>query len=866
MGDVDVASWQARGGRAAELAAQLLTFQRRHADRIREEFPDIPRRVSGYNLPALLPENGFHLARAVVGSESTLCLVLEATVELIDALPHRMLVALGFPDVFAAADRVPEVMSHRPVAVEGLDEGLIEDLRRTGLGGEKLALLPGGNGWLLVEFGARTREEALERSRAFARAMSGGPSAPAIRVVESREEQEHLWQVRESGLAATAHVEGRHRTWPGWEDSAVPPERLGAYLRDLRALFDRHGYRADLYGHFGQGCVHCRIDFELRTAEGIARFRRFLEEAADLVRRHGGSPSGEHGDGQARGELLARVFSPAMIEAHREFKRIWDPDGRMNPGKLVDARPLDADLRLGTRYDPPEAATWFQYPEDLGSFAHATLRCVGVGKCRKTDSGTMCPSYMATREETHTTRGRARLLFEMLEGDPLERGWRSEHVREALDLCLACKGCKAECPVHVDMATYKAEFLAHYYQTRRRPVSAHLFGRIGTWTRVIAALNLQGAANAAMALPGVSSLARHAAGIAAERRIPAFAPRTFRARFADRRRPEVSGGERVILWPDTFNDHFHPETLEAAVHVLEQIGCAVEIPRVALCCGRPLYDVGLLDEARARLQAILSALDQEIRAGVPVLGLEPSCVSVFRDELTNMFPRSEQAHRLKRQVATLGEFVDQRLERLRARPLSRHAIVHGHCHAKAIMRMDADRRVLDALGLRAQMLDAGCCGMAGAFGFEAAHYRVSMAIGERVLLPAVRSAPRDALVIADGFSCREQIEQGTGRRALHLAEVVAMALDRDPVGERVAVGHSTHLELVGDGAGSDTGAVAALARSGRPVIGAALVAGGLVLAWRVSQRDRRARSASGREARARVSSANRDDRAMDQLL
>ena len=584
------------------------------------------------------------MAQALVGSESTLALVVEATLRLIPALSYRVLVVLGYPDVFAAADHIPDVRAHKPVGIEGFDQGLVDDLNRLGLKQEYVDLLPEGRGWLLVEFGANSADAARSQADRFARTMRRSPAPPSVTVCDAAEDQHKFWELRESGLAATARVSGRNPTWPGWEDSAVPPERLGAYLRDLDALFRRHDYHADLYGHFGQGCVHCRVDFELDTAPGVARFRTFMEAAADLVHRHGGSLSGEHGDGQARGELLPRMFSPEMMQAFRDFKAIWDPGGRMNPGKVADAYPLDANLRIGTDYDPPAEKTWFQYPDDHGSFAHATLRCVGVGKCRKTDAGTMCPSYMVTREEKHTTRGRAKLLFEMLEGSPVEARWNSEHVHEALDLCLACKGCKGECPVQVDMATYKAEFLAHYYERHRRPRAAYAFGHIRTWARLAARLGLAPLLNTAAATPGLRHLARLAAGMSQARTIPAFAAQTFRQWFAARQPRPRGTGQTVILWPDTFNDHLHPETLKAAVEVLEHLGCVVVIPAASVCCGRPLYDFGLLSVARRRLATIMSSLEEEIRAGIPIIGLEPSCVSVFRDELVNLFPNTPNGH------------------------------------------------------------------------------------------------------------------------------------------------------------------------------------------------------------------------------
>jgi FAD/FMN-containing dehydrogenase/Fe-S oxidoreductase len=769
----------AEGGARAEIFRRLRAFQERYAEAIRREFPRIPRRVSGYNLPALLPEHGFHVGQALVGSESTLALVLEARVRLIPALPHRVLVVLGFTDVFTAADYVPAVMAHRPVGLEGFDDRLVDDLRRTGLGRGNLGLLPEGGGWLLVEFGANTSDEALARARDCAAAMARAREI-SVAVIDAAEDQQRLWDIRESGLAATARVPGKPPTWEGWEDSAVPPERFGGYLRDLDALFRKFEYDVDLYGHFGQGCLHCRIPFDLRSERGIAQFRAFVEEAADLVTRYGGSLSGEHGDGQARGELLGRMFSPEILQAFREFKSIWDPDWKMNPGKVIDANPLDANLRLGADYDPPAPATWFQFPDDGGSFTESTLRCVGVGKCRKSDVGTMCPSYMVTREERHSTRGRARLLFEMLEGDPLEAGWQSDAVHDALDLCLACKACKSECPVHVDMATYKAEFLAHYYEQHWRPRAAYAFGWVPTWARL--ASRMPRLANFAAHLPGLQRLARVAAGMAAGRRIPYFARQTFREWFLARPGLPAGTRPRVILWPDTFNDHFHPETLRAAVEVLEGAGFAVAIPREPLCCGRPLYDFGMLRTARRRLEAVMDGLEDDIAAGVPIVGLEPSCVSVFRDELHNLFPAREDARRLRDQTLTLAEMLRSHADRLPRLSLRRKAIVHGHCHQQAIAGLDADREVLDRTGLQYQVLDSGCCGMAGAFGFERSHYDVSMALGERVLLPAVRTAARDTLVVADGFSCREQIAHGTDRRALHLAELLHMAMYDSPHG------------------------------------------------------------------------------------
>ncbi|HEX5854032.1 MAG TPA: FAD-linked oxidase C-terminal domain-containing protein, partial [Thermoanaerobaculia bacterium] len=598
-------------------------------------------------------------------------------------------------------------------------------------------------------------------------------TAAGVKLYRDPNEEWQVWRLRESALGATAHVPGKPLTWEGWEDSAVPPARLGGYLRDLRALYEKHGYEGDFYGHFGQGCVHTRIDFDLETREGIAKFRSFLDDAADLVVSYGGSLSGEHGDGQARAELLPKMFGPELIEAFREFKRIWDPGGKMNPGKVVDAYPITANLRLQAAAKPAPLETRFHYREEGGGFPRAILRCVGVGKCRRLEGGTMCPSFMATREEKHSTRGRARLLFEMLRGQTIRDGWRSEEVRGALDLCLSCKGCKADCPVNVDMATYKAEFLSHYWSGRLRPRSAYAFGLIPWWAR--AASHAPGLVNFFTQTPGLSALARAAAGMAPERKIPRFAAQTFRAWFESR----VTSPESrppVLLFPDTFNNFFQPDTARAAVEVLESAGFRVTIPRSVLCCGRPLYDYGMLDLARRFLKRVLHGLRDEIRAGTPIVVLEPSCAAVFRDELAGLFPDDADARRLSEQTCVFPEFLRKKAPGFRPPPLARRAILQGHCHQRAIMTMTDEEELLRQMGIEVAIPEPGCCGMAGAFGFERGeHYDVSMLCAEKALLPEVRRASPETLVIADGFSCREQIRQGTPREALHLAQVLQMA-------------------------------------------------------------------------------------------
>jgi len=761
-----------RGGRQAEIHRALRDLAHRAAGPIRKHFPAIPRRVSGYNLPALLPENGFNVARSVVGSEGTCVTVLSATLRLVDSPPARTLLVLGYPDVYRAGDHVAEVMRFGPIALEGMDDRLVEDMRLVHMHSGDLGLMPEGHGWLVVEFGGADKREADDRARQAMDALKRLKDAPTMKLYDDRAEEQRVWKIRESGLGATAHVPNKTITWEGWEDSSVPPENLGKYLRKLRALFEKYGYECDLYGHFGQGCVHTRIDFDLETAPGIAKFRDFLHEAAHLVVSLGGSISGEHGDGQSKAELLPIMFGPEVMEAFRAFKAIWDPGNRMNPGKIVNAYRADENLRLGVDFDPPQPATHFRYPSDSGSFNRAVLRCVGVGECRKHE-GTMCPSYQVTREEMHSTRGRARLLFEMLHGGPLKGGWKSEAVKEALDLCLMCKGCRGECPVKVDMATYKAEFLSHYYEGRLRPLPAYAFGLIDRWARL--ASHAPRLVNGLLQAAPLSALAKSMLGMPRQRSIPRFATQTFRGWFA-RRGDGHADGRRVLLWPDTFNNHFHPESAIAATEVLEAAGCSAAVPNGQLCCGRPLYEWGMLDRARRYLRRVLDALDEDIRAGTPVIVLEPACASVFRNEMLDLFPSDEQAKRLSGQTFLLSEFLAHHAPGYTAPKLAGKALVHGHCHHKSVLGMSDEEAVLRGLGLELQMLESGCCGMAGTFGFEARKYDVSVAAGERVLLPAVRGASPETLIVADGYSCREQIAQTTSRRAIHLAEVLQKAL------------------------------------------------------------------------------------------
>jgi len=771
-----------QGGRRGEIYAKLGTVREKYAELIRARFPKIPRRVSGYNLDELLPESDFNVARALVGTEGTCAIVLEARVKLIHSPQHRALVGLGYKDVFVAADQVPELLEFGPIGLEGFEGSIVEGLARKGA--PNLELLPKGEGVLLVEFGADDPKEVERQALALIERVGKGSGAPEARLY-SKGEARTVWQIREAGPRAAAFAPGAPAEWEGWDDAAVAPEQMGAYLRDIRALMNEYQYRGAFYGHFGHGCVHMRVSFDLESEKGIRKYGEFIERAADLVVGYGGSLSGEHGDGQSRAALLPKMFGSELVTAFREFKSAWDPDNKLNPHKVVDAYLPTENLRLGADYKPLQPETHFQFPEDDGSFAKASLRCIGLGACRKGDGGTMCPSYVVTREEEHSTRGRAHLLFELLQGEIVRDAWKDEHVKKALDLCLSCKACKSECPANVDIASYKAEFLSHYYENKWRPLKAHAFGRIDRWARLASVAPWL--ANFFSHAAGLRHLLHWALGLTSQRQIPRLAAVSFR-RWAHTQVPEIfrkepaeastpaADGREVILWVDTFNNYFHPDTCRAALNVLEQAGFRVRCPEAALCCGRPLYDFGMLKEAKQYLRRVMNVLGAEIDAGLPIVVLEPSCASVFRDELHNLFPTDPRAERLRRQTFLLSEFLETTRTGYDPPKLAAKVLLHGHCHHKALMKMTAEESLLRKMGVELQTPDSGCCGMAGPFGFEKEKFAVSQAVGERVLLPAVRSAAPETLIVSDGFSCREQIEQATGRKPLHLADVLQLAI------------------------------------------------------------------------------------------
>ncbi|MGW4048746.1 FAD-binding and (Fe-S)-binding domain-containing protein [Streptomyces sp. NPDC004721] len=774
----------AEGGRGAEIYAGLDRIVTEYLADVRHGYPDIPRRVSGYNLDSLLPEKGFDVAKALVGSEGTLVTVLRAELDLVPVPPFQSLLVLGYDDICSAADDVPRLLEHsEPGQLEALDDRMAQLMREEHAYLDSLRALPEGNSWLLVQFGGDSQEAVDDQARALLRAVGRGEKDSAVAFSDDPEREQEMLKAREAGLGVTARPPDGRETWEGWEDSAVPPDRLGDYLRDLKGLFDEFGYdHPSLYGHFGQGCVHTRIPFALKTAEGVAEFRCFLERAADLVVSYGGSLSGEHGDGQARGELLTRMFGERLVAAFGELKALFDPGNRMNPGKVAEPNPVDGQLRLGPAWRPATVGHHFGYPEDEHSFTRAVMRCVGIGNCRSHQGGVMCPSYRATKEEEHSTRGRARLLFEMLDGhadSAVQDGWRSTEVRDALDLCLACKGCRSDCPVGVDMATYKAEFLAHHYAGRPRPAAHYSMGWLPLWARL--SRLAPSLANTALHAPVLSRAGKRLAGVDGARQAPVFARESFlqwwRARGGAE--PEPGDPRAVVLWPDTFSTYFHPAIAQSAVRVLEDAGFRVAVPGRPVCCGLTWISTGQLHTAEKVLRHSLDVLRPWIEAGTPVIGLEPSCTAVFRADGPELLPDDQDMRRLAGRFRTFAEqLVRHAPEDWRPPALSRQATVQTHCHQHAILHDDADRELMRRAHIDADVLDEGCCGLAGNFGFERGHHEVSMAVAEQGVLPAVRAAPPSSLLLADGFSCRTQIEQaGTGREALHLAEALALGLD-----------------------------------------------------------------------------------------
>lgn len=757
----------------------------RHLATARTEFDRFGRQVSGYAAHHLLPER-FDLGQAMVGSEGTLAVVTEATVRLVVDAPVRVVVVLGFDDIVAAGEASPAVVGHGPTSCEGLDSRLLSVLRaRRGEGA--VPPLPRGAAWLFVELAGEDRAEVLDRATRLAGA---GLGLDAL-VVEDAATQARLWRIREDGAGMAGRSPADRPAWPGWEDAAVPPEMLGSYLARFDELVTSYAMTSAPFGHFGDGCMHVRLDYPLERPDGAAVLRAFLTDAAKLVGEYGGSLSGEHGDGRARSELLAHMYSPDAIAMFAQIKHAFDPEDLLNPGVLVDPDPVDADVRVAGPFPLARGGRRglaMAYPHDDGDFAQAVHRCTGVGKCRADNAaagGVMCPSYLATREEKDSTRGRARVLQDVVRG---ELAWADPQVHDALDLCLSCKGCASDCPTGIDLATYKSEALHQTYRRRLRPRSHYALGMLPRWARLAGRTPaLARLANLVVRLPLLGPLLLTLAGVDRRRSVPRFAARPFRR--TRRGRAEVSGatgGTPVVLWVDSFSDSFDPEVAAATVRVLEAAGYAPRLPGRAgetLCCGLTWITTGQLDAAKRILGRTVASLAVAAREGVPILGIEPSCTGVLRSDALELVPGPD-ADVVAAATRTLAELLAETPGWTPPSLVGTTVLAQPHCHHHAVMGWQADADLLAATGATLTRL-SGCCGLAGNFGVERGHYEVSVAVAGQQLLPALDATPAgpDVVVLADGFSCRTQVADLRGRRSLHLAQLLDPAApDRRVVG------------------------------------------------------------------------------------
>lgn len=729
---------------------------------LRTDLGRFDRQASGYGLEYLLPERGSSVAGAFAGTEGTCGVLLEAEVKLVPIPAATRLVVLGYPDLAAAADDIAAVVSVAPIAVEGIDARLVEMVRAHG---RRVPDLPRGDGWLFVELAG----ESPAAARAAADRLCRTAGALDARVIDDPVAAAALWRIRADGAGLAGRTRDGQPAWPGWEDAAVPPARLGAYLRDFEQLTREHKVDGLLYGHIGDGCMHVRLD--LPIAEAPDRFRAFLTEAAHLVLRHGGSLSGEHGDGRARSELLEIMYSPQARAVFAGYKALFDPAGILNPGVLVQPRPLDADLRLrGLGPVPP--AGGFAFGHDGGDISTAVHRCVGVGRCRADTSGSggfMCPSYLATADEKDSTRGRARVLQEVVRG---ELDWSAPEVAESLDLCLSCRACGTDCPAGVDMATYKSETLYRRYRRRLRPRDHYALGMLPRW--LAAATRVPRLVNAAARVGPLRRWGMRAAGADPRRAVPELAPRPFRRIWrTEVSKQQVTGPEvgTVLLWVDTFTNAFDPDIARAAVVLLNSLGYRVVLPERQVCCGLTWISTGQLDGARARLRRTLDHLDAHVRAGGLVIGLEPSCTAALRADLPELLPDDPRARPVAAAVRTLAEFLSAQPGWSPPTRPDRSLVVQPHCHHHSVLGFEADRRIFAGMGVKVTEI-AGCCGLAGNFGMQQGHYEISVQVAGNGLLPALASAPPDAVFVADGFSCRTQAAQLAAGSGRHLAQII----------------------------------------------------------------------------------------------
>lgn len=780
--DSELQSIIAAGGRQGEIYKQLKDLRDEYADDIRQHFPNIKRRVSGFNLDQLLPENGFNVARALVGSEGTCVSVLEARVRLIENPAHVQLVVLGFNDIFLAGDTVPDIMPFTPIAMEGLDWNIVGGLIDRNLRAKEIDLLPPGRAWILVELAASSEQALQSKTTEFVAAMQQCHTVHSVLSVHEAEQVQSLWSIREQGASATALALNPGEPDPivGWEDTAVDPMQLGDYLRALYALVERYEYKTSLYGHFGDGCIHARMTFDTRSKQGVEKWRRFSTDIAKLVVQFGGSLSGEHGDGQAKAEFLPIMFGDRLVKAFEQYKHIWDPHRLMNPGKVVNAFKMDDNLRYGPNYKTPVVNTTLQFVSDAGGFGRASERCIGMGKCRSA-SGTMCPSYQATHEERYSTRGRARLLHELVRGEVFDsNGWQNDAIADSLEHCLSCKACKTSCPTQVDIASYKAEFMHKRYKNgKRRPLQHHLFGKITRWLPYFSRFPR---VSNRLQSGSVGLLAKRVLGLHKQSVLPALASSSFSDWvqnnasehddafywFGERKNPSVA------LWVDSVNAHYAPHVLASAVTVMLRSGFRVGIARSRFCCGRPLFEFGFLDEANQQFNKLLQQFYPLVSSMQAVLVLEPSCRSTFKDEMLRLYPNDSSAAKLAELIQSPAEFL--LTKGIKPSKKLDEGMLHVHCHDKSLASDSAERTWMQMCFKTLSEPEQGCCGMAGTFGLKASTRSIAQTLLNRELVPAVAASSKDATIVSNGFSCRHHITVGTRKAVLHPVEIIEKCL------------------------------------------------------------------------------------------
>ncbi len=767
--------------RRAQIYRELKAIRDDYAELIREKYPTIKRRVSGYNLDQLLPENGFNVARALVGSEGSCVSILQAKTRLIKNPTHVQSLVLGFGNIYLAGDTVPQILPFKPIAMEGLDWAIVGELLNRKLKLAEIELLPEGKAWLIIELTANTTTMLSALTNKFLIEMEQHPDVLSLNTLNSVDAVK-VWSIRELGASATALSTNPNESDPvvGWEDTAVDPFQLGDYLREFQSLVDKYHYRTSLYGHFGDGCIHARITFDTRSVEGLCKWRDFSVEIAKLVLRYGGSLSGEHGDGQAKAEFLPMMFGPELMRAFERFKAAWDTSNKMNPGKLIHPYRMDENLRYGPQYQMPKAKSVFLYPNDSGGIGRAFERCIGMGKCRS-QSTPMCPSFQATGEERLSTRGRAHLLHEMLRGEVIKDSWNNNNIKHSLEYCLSCKACKTDCPTEVDIATYKAEFMAQHYAKRSRPIAHYLFGQIGQILPVLALfprlLNTLGDRLI------FKKLLNKTLDLRMDAKLPSLSLLPFNKWAKQNCQYEQEhfhwfGNNKdpvVILWIDSFSNYYTPHILKAGLRCLVKSGFRVGIARKRFCCGRPLYEHGFLKQAKQQLNEIVEHFYQQLPNNSKVVVLEPSCLSVFKDELLNLFGSEPRAKDLSNRVTTLIDFLNS--NGIRPKKKLENAILHLHCHHKSLLNNTQDKTWLSECFEQLNEPENGCCGMAGSFGMKDQTRNISDFLYQRKLKPAIAESEEKTLLVANGISCREQIQRQSGRVVMHPAEIVERCLD-----------------------------------------------------------------------------------------